>query len=399
MLTDPATTVTQSEGGRVRPQSLAGGAIGIALLHIEQTLAGHGDQATVHAWLRYAASEPISTGPNANLFHGAPALGFVFHAAAALTGRYRRTLAALDDATVAITRTRLAAAFARIERGDRLPMREFDLIHGLTGLGVYHLTRHPEHPITRNVLDYLVRITRPHGQGERMPSGASVPPWWLPVALTGEPDPGRFPQGHGNLGVAHGMSGVIALLALAAIRGVSVPDGRAALATLCAWTDEWLKTTDGEAWWPGYLTIGAGENSYVTATLRPRPSWCYGVAGTARAQQLAGKALGDTARMTMAETTILAALRSPLQRALVPEVGLCHGKAGLLQAAQRMAADGNNPQLAAEAHGLAADLARQLSAYDGDPELMDGAAGAALALHTPAGRAPATGWDSFLLLA
>lgn len=43
-LTDP-TLVYRAGLGRHRPQSLAGGAAGIALLHIERARTGHGDPA------------------------------------------------------------------------------------------------------------------------------------------------------------------------------------------------------------------------------------------------------------------------------------------------------------------------------------------------------------------
>ncbi len=79
-LADPAAvhTADSSEGGsgRCRPQSLAGGAAGIALLHIERARAGHGDWATAHAWLSAAVRDDLSAGPNASLFFGAPTLAF-----------------------------------------------------------------------------------------------------------------------------------------------------------------------------------------------------------------------------------------------------------------------------------------------------------------------------------
>jgi lantibiotic biosynthesis protein len=97
---------------------------------------------------------------------------------------------------------------------------------------------------------------------------------------------------------------------------------------------------------------------------------------------------------------MLTAIRDPDQRALLPGIGLCHGKAGLLQSAWRMAAHARDSHLAAELPGLAAQLTAQLSGPVTDPELMDGAAGAALALHTiGTGTAPASRWDAFLLLA
>jgi hypothetical protein len=270
-------------------------------------------------------------------------------------------------------------------------MREFDLVHGLAGLGVYHLLAHPDHPITRDVVAYLARITEPLG------GPAAQPPWWLSSGLGGTPDP-DFPHGHGNIGAAHGISAVIALLSLAVLHGHTTPAALDALAALCDWTDQHRQHDSTGSWWPGYLTTDP------VLPRRHRPSWCYGTAGTARAQQLAGLALHDTIRQQHAENAMLAVLRDPVQRAQLHGIGLCHGKAGLLQSACRMAAASTDPhraaQLATEVSGLAADLATQLAAGPtADPELMNGAAGAALALHTAGTGSPATCWDAFLSLA
>ncbi|MFI7077569.1 lanthionine synthetase C family protein [Micromonospora sp. NPDC049903] len=387
-LADPQILRHEPLSGRARPQSLAGGAVGIALLHIERARTGHGDEARVHAWLTHAASEPISAGPNANLFHGAPALGFALHTAA--MPRYRRALAALDDKTTTLTRTRLATAHARIGRGDRLQMREFDLIHGLTGLGVYHLHRHPTHPITGEVISYLTRLTQSPGGTD------DLPPWWMPVGLSGEPD-SDFPLGHGNLGIAHGISAVLALLSLAILHDIPTASLQDAVARLCGWTDQWRTDEPAGTWWPGYLTIEQARS--LAPPHRPRPSWCYGISGTARAQQLAGLALGDTARQHAAEAAILATLRNPAQLALLPGIGLCHGQAGLLQSALRTAVDARNTAIAAELPDVATHLSAQLAQPITDPELMDGAAGAALALHAfGTGATPVSPWDAVLLL-
>jgi hypothetical protein len=397
-LTDPNTVARDPGNPHNRPQSLAGGAVGIALLHIERARTGHGDEATAHAWLTEAISQPLSTGPNANLFHGAPALGFALHAAD--QPRHHTALAAIDDHIAAITRTRLAAAQQRIGLGERLRMREFDLIHGLTGLGIYHLRRHPDEPITRDVLVYLARLTQPQTGVIEAAEAADLPAWWITDGLSSNPDPIAFPDGHGNLGMAHGMSAVIAVLALAVLSGVAPAGTRDALAELCAWTDRWRQDTDTAPWWPGYITYDNARTRQIARTQRPRPSWCYGIAGTSRAQQLAGLALGDPAQQYQAEAAMLALLRDRGQRARLNGIGLCHGKAGLLQSAWRMGETSRNPELAAELPGLAADLATQLSEAEDGPDLMDGTAGAALALHTiGSATAPAAGWDAFLALA
>ncbi|MBD2831807.1 lanthionine synthetase C family protein [Streptomyces pratensis] len=394
-LADPTTVWPggRPSGGRAWPQSLAGGASGIALLHIERARTGHGGWDTAHTWLAAAVDGAISAAANANLYFGAPALAFITHRAASASSRYLRLLERLDTATLAVTHTRLTAAHQRIDHGERPPMEEFDLIQGLSGLGAYHLSRHPHNEITRATLTYLVRLTEP------LLEPAGLPPWWMNVAPTGAPHP-DYPGGHGNFGLAHGIGATLAVLSQALLYGVAVPGMNDAVERICAWTDHWRQGDDAQPWWPAQITEQQAADGRVHSDLRPRPSWCYGVSGTARAQQLAGLALGDTARVQAAERAILSALRDPVQQGQLPEIGLCHGMAGLLQAAWRIGANTDNPDITVELPRLADRLIRTLDGKPHVPELLDGTAGAALALHTlGTGHAPAPYWDTFLALA
>ncbi|SFD64953.1 lanthionine synthetase C family protein [Streptomyces aidingensis] len=394
-LSDPRTAWTAAPTGkRAWPQSLAGGAAGIALLHIERAHCGRGDWATVHSWLSSVAAEDLTAADNASLYMGAPALAYAMNAAAGPTARYQNALKKLDDATITITRRRLAQAHARIDRGEPPEMKEFDVIRGLAGLGAYHLRRHPDHPITADVLAYLVRLTEPRPQEHDLPA------WWTGVAPNGEVS-SDYPGGHGNFGMAHGIGSVLALLSLSLRSGPALPGARDAVERICAWMDRWLQHDATGPWWPGFITLDQAQRHHVDPALRPRPSWCYGIAGTARAQQLAGMALDDPGRRKTAEQAMLTTLQDPDQLEMLTETGLCHGTAGLLQAAWRMATDARDPALAAELPRLTDRLTRQITHLgQRDPELLDGAAGTALALHALGTNAvPISGWDTFLLLA
>ncbi|QDY79131.1 lanthionine synthetase C family protein [Streptomyces qinzhouensis] len=393
-LADPRSASPEAGGGRAWPQSLAGGAAGIALLHVVRARAGRGDWGTACTWISRAASDDLAAASNAGLYLGAPALAFVLHTAAGSTGRYRNALEKLDDATISITRRRLAEAHARIDDGERPAMKEFDLIRGLTGFAAHHLARHPDHEITADTLAYLVRLTEPLLDGDD-----ALPSWWTDVSPSGEPTP-DFPGGHGNFGLAHGIGATLSVLSLALMRGADAPGLADAAGRICAWTDRWRQGDDTEPWWPGFITAGQAAGGRIESALRPRPSWCYGVAGTARAQQLAGLALGEPARVRAAENAMLAALRDPAQLDQVPEIGLCHGTAGLLHAAWRMADQTGNPAIAAELPQMTDRLTAALNRSDRDPELLDGTAGAALVLHTVGtGTVAAPYWDTFLALA
>jgi hypothetical protein len=393
----PATVLPNGYQGPARrwPQSLAGGATGIAILHIERARTGHASWVPARAWLAEAASGRITAASNAGLFFGAPALAFVVRLAAAPAGSCRRALTALDDATASITHTEITSAHARMNRGERPKLREFDLVRGLAGLGAYHLHAHPDHEVTRRVLSCLTRLTEP------LPGAKDgLPPWWTGTAPTGEPSR-EFPGGHGNLGMSHGIASALAVLSIAIMRSITVPGIEDAARRICAWTDRWQPGDDSAPWWPGIITTSQHQAGHIDPALRPRPSWCYGTAGTARAQQLAGLALGDPGRQHAAEAAILAVLRDPAELGRLTEPGLCHGTAGLLQAAWRIAADSPRNEIAAELPRVAAHLTAQLTGdHISNPELLGGAAGAGLALHTVGtGCSPEPGWDAFLALA
>uniref|UniRef100_A0AAU1ZSY1 Lanthionine synthetase C family protein n=1 Tax=Streptomyces sp. NBC_00093 TaxID=2975649 RepID=A0AAU1ZSY1_9ACTN len=395
-LADPSTAWSggRPEGVRAWPQSLAGGASGIALLHIERARTGRANWDTAHTWLTAAVHGEVSAAANANLYFGAPALAFITHRAATASSRYLRVLERLDAATLTVTRNRLREAHQRIDRAERPPMEEFDLIQGLSGLGAHHLSRHPHQEITRDVLAYLVRLTEP------LPNRSGLPAWWMNVSPTGAQH-ADYPGGHGNFGLAHGIGSALSVLSLSLLRGVDVPGAVDAVERICVWTDQWSQGDQSAPWWPGYLSMRQAIDNHVHSALHPRPSWCYGVSGTARAQQLAGLALRDPVRVQVAENALLATLRDPLQLDKLPETGLCHGMAGLLHAAWRMATETGNAEITAELPRL---TDRLITALDQDgtenPELLDGAAGVALVLHTlGTGSAPSPHWDAFLALA
>jgi hypothetical protein len=279
----------------------------------------------------------------------------------------------------------------------------------VTGLGAYLLHRMPDSPALAAVLSYLVRLTEPANH-----DGMTIPGWWSRVGPHGELDHHGFPGGHANAGVAHGIGGPLALLALAARAGVTVPGHRTAIITICTWLDRWRIDTPTGPVWPYWVTLDQHRTGPPAVPERPRrPSWCYGTAGLARVQQLAGLALGDTARQRTAEHALLRALTDPAQRAAMTDPSLCHGFAGLAHLAIRTAAEAD-PDTASRLRAAAAQLLDAVHPSDAEPQLtaaallhpigpgpglLEGASGVALAVHAPAtGALPRTRWDACLLI-
>ncbi|MFI0912514.1 lanthionine synthetase C family protein [Streptomyces abikoensis] len=398
-LADPAP---DSASGPWWRQSLAHGAPGIALLHIERAAAGRGPWERAHQWLTYAAGAPVTSGPDSHLYYGAPAIAHAL--ACASTARptaYRRGLEALDRTIAADATRRAAQGHARIDHGALPVLAEFDVIRGLAGVGSYLLRRDPDGDAVRAVLEYLVRLTDP-----LVCDGATLPGWWTATGPSGRGSE-QFPGGHGNAGLAHGIGGPLALLALAARRGVTVEGQVEAIGAICRWFDQWLSDAGAGPLWPYWVTRPQLRARTWTPSGRQRPSWCYGAVGLARVQQLAALATGDTGRQDVAERAAIAALSSCTA---VSDRSLCHGHAGLAHLAAVIAADAS-PQAAARLRELIPGLvdttvlpgpdfgeAGEALVKTAGPGFLEGAAGTALALLTHVTGAPLTGWDACLLI-
>lgn len=370
-------------------QSLSEGAAGIAILHALRAHTGHAGWDRVSAWLARAVRDEISVGDGAGLWHGAPAVAFALLNAAP-PGDGERLLADLDTAIDPMIRSRLQAVHARIEQARRPLPGEFDLVRGLTGLGVYLLRRDPRSVRLREILTYLVRLTAPIPASD--PAGASVPGWWTCHMPVGKPAE-SFRDGHADNGIAHGIGGPLALLALAARGGVLVDGQLDAIRRICSWLDQWRHEGTAGPWWPERVTLRELQAGRSRFDGPARPSWCYGTPGIARAQQLAALALCDQDSQRRAEGALLRCVSDPAQLARLTCPSLCHGWAGVLATYWFAAADA--PALGDRLPSLVdAFLAADTSAPEG---LINGSAGAALILHTIA-TGTAGGWPTSLLI-
>jgi hypothetical protein len=399
-LTDAATAIADqlaeprqvAPADRWRAQSLAKDAAGIALLHIERAHQGHGDWATVHAWLKATSAADISAADDAGLYFGAPAVAFALHTTGG-PGRYAKALAGLDTYVTALTHRRLDRAEARIARAELPSLGEFDLIYGLTGIGAYLLRRAPGSDALQRTLSYLVRLTEPIAV-----DGTMLPGWWTFHDPSFKESP-AFLGGHSNHGVAHGIAGPLALLSLALRAGITVTGQVDAIERICAWLDTWRQPDREGSWWPHWVSRDEHQVQRTTQQGPLRPSWCYGTPGLARAQQLAAIATDDRSRKQMAEQALITCLADQPQVDRIIDTSLCHGWAGLFQITWQTASDADNPEFDAHLQHLADQLtARGLPGHGDGQGLLEGDTGLALALYTASGKPPASGWDSCLLI-
>jgi hypothetical protein len=389
------------------PYSLAQGDAGLALLcgAMDACFPEEGWDVAGHGFLRDAARaaerrKPMPLG----MAGGLGGLGFAAWVLSRGGARYGRLLASIDSTLVPPARA--LAAWVGRQRG--LAVAEFDAISGLAGIAGYLLLRRA-HPPAGAALDEvvaaLVSLTRPDG----------VPKWHTPAELTADPGLAvEYPAGNLNCGLAHGIPGPLAAMALALHAGVQTPGLAKAVEQTAAWLVQQRCEDEWGVNWPGVVPVPGGTDGHPKG-YQPRPSraaWCYGSPGVARSLWLAGVAVDDPALRRLAVEAMTAVYRRPVSQRGIDSPTFCHGVAGLLQITLRFLHDTGPAPFAAAAQVL---LDQLMAAYEPDrllayatiepggnpvdqPGLLDGAPGVALVLLA-AGTPVEPAWDRAFVLA
>jgi lantibiotic biosynthesis protein len=355
-----------------------------------------------HEHLSATARAAERDGTPVGLFDGVAGIGYAAQRLAAGRPRYGNLLTAIDEAiatTVAASRPALAAM-------DGMPVRAWDLISGLTGIGVYLLARRDE-PGPRAALDDTLAALV-----DLMGDANGAPRWATPPEHLFEDMRTSAPEGNLNCGLAHGVLGPLALMALASREGVAVSGQAEAMQRMADWVTAQSQPGRFGPEWPAAIPLGEAQ----TAELPPaRPGWCYGNAGVGRALWLAGMALDEPELGRLAERAVRTALARQQSEQPLKAPTLCHGTAGLAQVTLRMAADTGAEDLERAARELCLEVLDRFDTeaplgYRGEaelrdlrgaevdsPVLLDGAAGPALVLLAAATDADPA-WDRALLL-
>jgi hypothetical protein len=343
-----------------------------------------------------------------SLFDGVSGLGFAATQLSRDGIRYRHLLTALDR-TLAPMALELGATLA--ETSGLGPVTVFDVISGASGIGVYLAERDP-HEALPTVLRGLMVLAEPD----------RVPKWATPAEQLGDPSLARaYPAGALNCGLAHGITGPLALLAVALGRGVEVAGQSQAVKQLSSWLLDHAIADDWGINWPSAVPLSDARRGEETGTVSrrsvSRSSWCYGSPGIARALWLAGEALGDASLRNHAWEALRAVLRRPIEARQIDSPTFCHGVAGLLQIVLRFANDPGpvDDGRFNELIGASETLVDQLlaahdpglllgyAALDPGPHqvdragLLDGAAGVVMTLLAAATDSEPT-WDRLFLL-
>ena len=376
--------------------SVASGSAGLAVLfaYLEKARIGHENRATAVQFLEQAMDTAAAVPMRVSLFAGFSGIAW--------------TISHLDGWLV-----RAEGATETIDRllEDYLSgkpwLDSYDLIDGLVGFGVYTLERVPSLFATKSLAEIVDRLGE---LAERTPEGIT---WLTPPSLLPEWQRQLCPLGYYNLGVAHGVPGVMAFLAR-----VCALDRRGARIPAAVRADARSLLTGASAWLLSQKCEGLADTTFpdwVGPGVLAKPSrvaWCYGDLGIAVVLLATARCLKNTTLEREAISLARRVAERSFTESGVKDGGFCHGAAGVSHLFNRLfQATGDlrlkeagrtwygrtlqilrSPYAAASAAPLSVD-----GSIDG-AGLLQGAAGSALVLLA-AVTDVVPDWDRLMLMA
>jgi lantibiotic biosynthesis protein len=281
----------------------------------------------------------------------------------------------------------------------------YDLISGLVGFGVYLLAR-GNRPVARRGL----ALTLAHLETLAQPVAGGIGWLTLPALLPAH-HRRTHPEGLFDLGVAHGVAGVIALYS-AVLRARALPEceanTRRSLAAAVGFVEANRRADREQSAFDWSVATGVAGSATRTA-------WCYGDLGIAIALLRAAYARDDDASCARALSLARACATRADAVCGVRDAGVCHGAAGLGHLLNRLFHATGDEALREGARRwfrntlelrrpgalagfpalVPARAAGEPETWHASPGILDGAAGVGLALMSALGGAP--DWDQPLL--
>jgi len=283
------------------------------------------------------------------------------------------------------------------------PRANYDLVSGLVGAGVYFIERLPHETAilgVKAVVNQLEVLSRPVGKGLAWHTAPELLPDWQRK---------RCPSGYYNLGVAHGIPGIIQFLTSAAVLGIAT--------TQCA------GLVEGAVDW--LIAQEPPQDSYArfTAWVAPeqtsgsRLTWCYGDLGILAVLSQVVAVFPREKWNTFVRELLDRCVNWPPELSGVADAPLCHGAAGTAHIFNRLFQTSGDARCKDRAifwleecllmrtpgQGVGGYSARTMPdpqgpvVWDPTPAFLDGAIGVALMLLSAVSPCE-PGWDRLMAL-
>lgn len=215
-----------------------------------------------------------------------------------------------------------------------VPPSFYDPISGVIGIGLVAL-KNRSFPLAeaflKKTLQLCIALTR-----EINVASYTLPGWYVPSHYQfTEIDRKFYPKGNFNLGVAHGIPGVLSFLSLAVIEDVLEAGQLEAIQKMTDWIIASRTVDQGYDLWLNRISFEAqvfkSQQESIDTNME---AWCYGTAGVSNALLLASNALKNSELKQIAKKAFLGIQKRVNIQQHFHSPTFCHGLAGLLTIAQ-----------------------------------------------------------------
>lgn len=324
--------------------SFSSGYPGILLLftELERQFPNEGWEKSVHNYvlaIKAAIEQEGLRRGQQSLFGGLAGVCFALQCASLQGKRYKSMIDKLDNFLISAVESHyLVPLRQNLNNGVPSSPMLYEMMQGIAGICAYSL-QHLKNPLleklTRQILEVLVRLCQPINI-----QGCQVPGWYIqPQDFFLEEDKKSYPKGNFNLGVSHGVSSLLGILALAFSQGIVVNGNQEAMETIANWLISKRHHHNNTYFWGSTVPFEEETGVHAVQMRATRDAWCYGVPGISRMLFLAGKALGNISWQKIAVEIFGNIFLEPTEKWHIPAPTFCHGIAGLFLINSYMAKD------------------------------------------------------------
>lgn len=387
--------------------SLSSGSSGIIILlnEINKVLGINTDE-LIHKYIQYSNDNLYNYLKDFSLYSGITGFNYAVSLVNNDTGNYSKLIQSLDDLFIKNFTPVLNNMLTNNTNTDFTPKFdfEFDLISGLSGISRYIISRKNKNKEMESLLckvsSYFVNLCT-----DKILNGESVKGWITKKVDFDDNNNIHYTDiNEYNLGIAHGVPGVLAILSILTINNIEVPGQKKAIENIQNWLldiNKYIK----DGMWPCYIyqddIYGYKLSHYK------RIAWCYGNPGISTALLLSSKALNNKSIHQFSNKILENIYTIPDKQWVISSPMICHGYAGILQIILR---SHNKELIYNNADTLIKKLLcnidfkqkfcffnNDMNKYYDTPGFLMGASGIALVLLSSISSTPPN-WDQLLLL-
>jgi hypothetical protein len=213
---------------------------------------------------------------------------------------------------------------------ELLNMSDYDVIEGVCGIANYCMlfpNNEEMKQALKMIVEYIIELCK-----DKSINGIMLPGWYIPAENQfSKQDQKLWPEGCFNIGLSHGVPGMLLVLCNSIKCGVHLEEQDESINKLADFLMKFKISNDKETYWGTHISLEEYREG-VASNINSRDAWCYGTPGVAYSVLIAGKYLNNIEYINEAVNAMKGAINR-LRDIYSPT--FCHGFSGIAYISNR----------------------------------------------------------------